>query len=60
MTLRLAIRPVYSEEHPDPKYHIGSVHLLRHQVATWEAFKDPNVDVIVKTLEQAEKNGPAK
>src|SRR5713101_9680653 len=49
MTLRLAIRPVYSEEHADPKYHIGSVQLLKHQVATWEAFKDLNVDVIFNT-----------
>src|SRR5947209_5275438 len=46
MALRLSILPVYSEEHADPKYEIGSVRLLKHQVATWEAFQDPNVDVI--------------
>lgn len=43
-SLNLHILPVYSELHPD--YQIGSMHLLRHQVATWEAFNDPNVDVI--------------
>ncbi len=46
MMLRLHILPVYSQEHPDPKYQIGEVRLLKHQVETWEAFKDPNVDVI--------------
>src|SRR6266568_5106371 len=49
MTLRLAIRPVYSEEHPDPQYHIGSVQLLKQQAATLEAFKDPDIDVIFNT-----------
>ncbi|MFL5659162.1 MAG: type I-D CRISPR-associated helicase Cas3' [Ktedonobacteraceae bacterium] len=49
MTLRLAILPVYSAEHPDPHYHIGSMQLLKHQVATWEAFQDPDVDVIFNT-----------
>src|SRR5437667_111457 len=46
MALRLSILPVYSEEHPDPKHQIGSVRLLKHQVATWEAFQDSDVDVI--------------
>src|SRR5712692_10919159 len=44
--LHLNILPVYSQEHPDPRHHIGSVRLLKHQVATWEAFQDPDVDVI--------------
>src|SRR2546421_12423526 len=49
MTLRLGILPVYSAEHPDPHYHIGSMQLLKHQVATWEAIGDPDVDVIFNT-----------
>src|SRR5436305_7751029 len=44
--LRLHIHPVYSEELLDPNYQIGSVRLLKHQVATYEAFKDPDIDVI--------------
>lgn len=47
--LRYHIPPVYSEEHPDPHYHIGSVRLLRHQAETWGAFHDPKVDVIFNT-----------
>ena len=47
--LRFTIRPVYSAEHPDPQYQIGSVRLLRHQAETWEAFNDANVDVIFNT-----------
>ncbi len=43
---RLHILPVYSQKHPDPAYQIGEVRLLRHQVETLEAFRDPNVDVI--------------
>src|SRR5579872_657147 len=48
-TLRFHIPPVYSEEHSDPRYQIGSMRLLRHQAETWEAFHDPNVDVIFNT-----------
>src|SRR6266705_1814785 len=48
-TLRLHIQPVYSEEHLDPKYLIGSVRLLRHQVETWEAYQDPNIDIVFNT-----------
>lgn len=44
--LRLRILPVYSQEYPGPQGKIGSVQLLKHQYETWEAFKDPNVDVI--------------
>lgn len=44
--LQLQILPVYSEEYPGPQGKIGSVQLLKHQYETWEAFKDPNVDVI--------------
>ena len=47
--LKLHIHPVYSEENPDPNNQIGSLHLLKHQVATYEAFNDPNVDVIFNT-----------
>ncbi|HEU5228567.1 MAG TPA: type I-D CRISPR-associated helicase Cas3' [Ktedonobacteraceae bacterium] len=49
MTIVLDILPVYSEEHPDPKYQIGSVRLLKHQVATLDAFRDPAIDVIFNT-----------
>ncbi len=44
MVLGLDILPVYSEYHST--YHIGSTRLLKHQVETFEAYKDPNVDVI--------------
>jgi len=47
--LRLHIHPVYSEENLDQNYQIGSMRLLKHQVATYEAFNDPNVDVIFNT-----------
>jgi CRISPR-associated endonuclease/helicase Cas3 len=47
--LSLSILPVYSAEHPDPQYQIGSTRLLKHQVETWEAFHDPDVDVIFNT-----------
>src|SRR5947209_17036981 len=47
--MHLKILPVYSEEHPDQKYHIGSTQLLKHQVATWEAILDPKIDVIFNT-----------
>lgn len=46
---RLHVRPVYSAEHPDSQHRIGSVQLLKHQVATWEAILDPNIDVIFNT-----------
>ena len=45
-SLHLHIPPVYSEEYPGPEGKIGSVRLLRHQYETWEAFRDPDVDVI--------------
>src|SRR6266446_2877307 len=44
-TLRLNIQPVYSEYYR-PSYHIGSTQLLKHQVATWEAINDPEIDVV--------------
>src|SRR5579884_169506 len=44
--LQLQILPVYSEEYPGSQGQIGSVRLLKHQYETWEAFKDPDVDVI--------------
>ena len=46
MTLLLRILPVYSEEHSDPRYQVGSIRLLKHQVATWQAINDPDVDVV--------------
>src|SRR5579884_379160 len=47
--MKLDILPVYSEEHPDPQYQFGSIRLLRHQVETWLAIKDPEVDVVINT-----------
>lgn len=47
--LRLHIYPVYSEEQLDPNYQIGSMRLLKHQVTTYEAFNDPDIDVIFNT-----------
>src|SRR5712692_6415768 len=47
-TLRLNIQPVYSEYYR-PSYHIGSTQLLKHQVATWEAIRDPEIDVVFNT-----------
>ena len=38
------IPPVYSEYHPDAQ--AGSVRLLKHQVETWKAFRDPAIDVL--------------
>jgi len=46
---RLHILPVYSEECLNPDYQIGEVRLLKHQVETLEAFRDPDVDVIFNT-----------
>ena len=48
-TLNLSILPVYSQEHPDDRYQIGSTRLLKHQVATWDAINNPDVDVIFNT-----------
>src|SRR5260221_910026 len=42
----LHILPVFSEEHTGPNKQIGSVCLLKHQVATFDAFHDPRIDVI--------------
>ena len=49
MPFSLRILPVYSEIHPDPAYQFGPIHLLRHQVETWEAFQDDSIDVIINT-----------
>ena len=49
MVLALQIQPVYSEEHPDPQYKIGSLRLLRHQVETWDAIKNAEIDVVFNT-----------
>lgn len=46
---QLHIHPVYSAEHPDSQYRIGSVQLLRHQVETWGALRDPGIDVVFNT-----------
>jgi CRISPR-associated endonuclease/helicase Cas3 len=47
-SLLLRIQPVYSEYyHLD--YQIGSTRLLTHQVATWKAILDPDVDVVFNT-----------
>src|SRR5437660_10818058 len=42
-SISIRILPVYSEQHPS---EIGNMQLHKHQVETWEAFKDPAVDVI--------------
>src|ERR1700688_2097243 len=42
-TIKTHILPVYSELHQDK---IGDMQLHKHQVETWEAFQDPEVDVI--------------
>lgn len=47
--LNLHILPVYSEEHPNDQYQYGSTRLLKHQVATWQAINDPDIDVIFNT-----------
>ncbi len=46
-TLRLRILAVYSALHPTER--IGNTQLLRHQVETLEAFRDPDVDVVINT-----------
>ena len=43
----LHILPVYSELHPTSA--IGGLRLLKHQVETLEAFRDPNIDVVFNT-----------
>jgi CRISPR-associated endonuclease/helicase Cas3 len=43
----IRILPVYSELYPGRT--IGSIQLLRHQVETLEAFRDPDIDVIFNT-----------
>ncbi len=43
----LRIAPVYSAYHPSAQ--IGAVRLLKHQVATWDAFRDPAIDVVFNT-----------
>ncbi len=45
----LRILPVYSEECLDQDYQIGEVRLLKHQVETLEAFRNPEIDVIFNT-----------
>src|SRR6266700_2879691 len=45
--LHLRILPVYSQYYSDRQ--IGDMQLLKHQVETLEAFRDPNVDVIFNT-----------
>ncbi len=45
--LRVHILPVYSALHPTEK--VGNIHLLQHQVATLEAFNNPDFDVVFNT-----------
>ena len=47
--VHLHILPVYSEEHPDNRYQYGETRLLKHQVATWEAINDADIDVVFNT-----------
>ena len=46
--INLNIYPVYSEEHIG-HLQIGLVRLLNHQIKTWEAFNNPEIDVIFNT-----------
>src|SRR2546423_2617680 len=48
-SLSLQFLRVYSAEHPAPRHRIGSVQLLKHQVAPGEAFQAPNIDFIFNT-----------
>ncbi len=43
----LRVSPVYSAYHVDA--HINAMRLLKHQVETSEAFRDPEIDVIFNT-----------
>ena len=43
----LHISSVYSAYHPDA--HINSVRLLKHQVETGKAFRDPEIEVVFNT-----------
>src|SRR6266436_8142713 len=47
VSISISILPVYSELHPTEA--IGSMPLLKHQVETLEAFRDPDIDVIFNT-----------
>lgn len=46
MSLTLHLHPVYSEYHSQ---RIGSMQLFKHQVETWEAFHNPDIEVIFNT-----------
>jgi CRISPR-associated endonuclease/helicase Cas3 len=46
MPLSVHLHPVYSQYHGQ---RIGSMHLFKHQVETWEAFHNPDIDVIFNT-----------
>jgi CRISPR-associated endonuclease/helicase Cas3 len=46
--VKMHIQAVYSAEHPD-RVQIGSMRLLKHQVETREAFRQPDIDVIFNT-----------
>jgi CRISPR-associated endonuclease/helicase Cas3 len=43
-SIGLDVLPVYSLYHSD--IQVGPTRLLKHQVETWEAFRDPKTDVI--------------
>ena len=46
-SISLHILPVYSAYHPTAR--IGTTRLLKHQVETWDAFNDPDIDVVMNT-----------
>jgi len=46
-SISLHILPVHSAYHPTER--IGTTRLLKHQVETWEAFNDPDIDVVINT-----------
>lgn len=51
-SFHLRILPVYSAYHSQAQ--IGSVRLLRHQAATWDAFRDPAIEVVFNTAMTAD------
>ena len=46
-SISLHILPVYSAYHATAQ--IGTTRLLKHQVETWEAFNNPDIDVVMNT-----------
>jgi CRISPR-associated endonuclease/helicase Cas3 len=47
LSLDVRISPVYSAYHPTAR--LNGMRLLQHQVETLEAFRDPEIDVVINT-----------